>query len=114
MNWTALNSISQIEDLKRQSFETPCLIFKHSTTCEISAIAKYRLESNWDFSASEMEPFYLDLKQFRSVSNFLAEHFEVHHESPQVLLIQDGECVYDESHLDISIEELREAIVVAA
>jgi bacillithiol system protein YtxJ len=86
------------------------LILKHSTTCSISQIAKGRLERDWAFSEAEIAPFYLDLLNFRSISHEIAQLFEIHHESPQVLLIIDGECVYDASHLDISVEELSEAL----
>ncbi len=69
-----------------------------------------RLEDDWRFSPDQLAPFYLDLLAFRDVSNHLAERFSVYHESPQVLLIRDGECVYDASHLDISVEELQEVL----
>jgi bacillithiol system protein YtxJ len=35
----------------------------------------------------------------------VAQLFQVHHESPQLLLIKDGECVLDQSHGAISVEE---------
>lgn len=86
------------------------MIFKHSTRCNISEIAKFRLEDDWDFSANEIEAYYLDLLAFRAVSQHVSETFSVHHESPQVLLISQGECVYDASHLDISVGELKEVL----
>lgn len=86
------------------------MIFKHSTRCNISEIAKFRLEDDWDFSANEIEAYYLDLLSFRPVSQHVSETFSVYHESPQVLLISQGECVYDASHLDISVGELKEAL----
>jgi bacillithiol system protein YtxJ len=49
---------------------------------------------------------YLDLLNFRAISNEIATFFQVHHESPQVLLIKDGECIYDESHYGIMMDEL--------
>lgn len=92
-----------------RSHTVPCLILKHSTSCNISAIAKYRLDDDWDFDKDVLEPYYLDLLRFRPLSAFIAERFDVYHESPQMLLIVDGECVYDASHLDIRIEELKDA-----
>ncbi|MEM1215538.1 MAG: bacillithiol system redox-active protein YtxJ [Bacteroidota bacterium] len=107
-NWNALTSVVEVRALVERSFEVPCVIFKHSTSCSISLLAKYRLEGDWDFEDTELEPYYLDLLQYREVSNFVAEHFEVHHESPQVLLIREGVCTYDSSHLDITVAELHE------
>ncbi len=57
-----------------------------------------------------MEAYYLDVLIYRPVSLQVAETFQVHHESPQVLLIVDGECIYDASQLDITLEELREGL----
>ena len=59
-------------------------------------------------------PYYLDLKSFRSISDEVAERFSVHHESPQILLIRQGECIYDASHFDITIAELKETLVFHA
>lgn len=108
IHWNALESEDQIEAIAARSHEVPCLIFKHSVRCNISYIAKHRLEQKWDFTPDEVEAYYLDLIAHRPVSHQVAEHFGVHHESPQLLLIRNGECTYDASHLDISVEELRE------
>ena len=110
MTWNSLTSIDQIAQIVERSHQVSCLIFKHSTSCSISSIAKYRLEDDWPFSLSEMEVFYLDLLSFRSVSNAVAEHLEVHHESPQIILISKGEVVLDASHLGISVAEIQEIL----
>lgn len=52
--------------------------------------------------------YYLDLIANRNLSAKVAEVFNVEHESPQILLIKGGECVYDESHMGISIDEITE------
>jgi bacillithiol system protein YtxJ len=49
---------------------------------------------------------YLDLLNYRAISNEIASFFQVHHESPQVILIKNGECIYDESHYGIMMDEL--------
>lgn len=110
LHWIPLTSAAEVESIKERSHTVPCLIFKHSTTCNISAIAKYRLDDDWDFDDLTLEPYYLDLLRFRTVSGYVAESFEVHHESPQILLIINGECIYDASHLDISVAELKETL----
>lgn len=73
-------------------------------------MAKNRLEQQWAFKESEILPFFLDLIQFREISNLIADKFQVHHESPQILVIKDGECVLDASHLDIHVDEVREVL----
>ena len=107
MIWEKLTDVSQLETVKSASTSNTVLIFKHSTTCSISATALARLERNWkDESAKRIQPFYLDLKSFRDISNKIASEFEVEHESPQVLLIKNGNCVYNASHLGISFDEI--------
>ena len=110
INWIPLESQSQLDSIIQRSQKVPCLIFKHSTQCNISAMAKSRFEKNWDFEAEEIEPYYLDLIAYRSVSNAITEKLGVFHESPQLLLIQNGECTYDASHLDITVSELRDCM----
>ncbi|RYY71827.1 MAG: bacillithiol system redox-active protein YtxJ [Chitinophagaceae bacterium] len=104
MNWNPLNEVAQLEAIKKDSFEQPQVIFKHSTRCSISSMAKNRLDRS-DAPAG-INFFYLDLIAHRDISNKIAEDFSVEHESPQVLVIRNGECVYDESHSGISMDEI--------
>jgi bacillithiol system protein YtxJ len=108
MNWIDLNTIQQLADIKELSKNRPQVIFKHSTRCSISSMAKSRLErseqpENGDF-------YYLDLLKHRSISDQISEDFAIAHESPQVLLIKNTECVYEESHSGIQMDELTEQI----
>ncbi|MEO6584058.1 MAG: bacillithiol system redox-active protein YtxJ [Ferruginibacter sp.] len=104
MNWKSLTTIDQLSAITKQSSEKPQLIFKHSTSCSISAMAKSRLERA--AMPDDIDFYYLDLLSYRNISSQLATDFMVNHESPQVLLIINGECVYDESHSGISMDEI--------
>lgn len=107
MNWQTINNELQIEEIKQKSFEHPVLVFKHSTTCSISAASLGRMERSWDNEkAQNIEPFILDLLSYRSISNKLAQVFAIEHQSPQILLIQNGECTYDASHFDIRFDAI--------
>ncbi|MBO0931610.1 bacillithiol system redox-active protein YtxJ [Fibrella aquatilis] len=109
MNWTRLTDATQLDQIKEESTEQPVLIFKHSTTCSISAMALSRMERNWS-DAAGIKPYYLDLLANRSLSAQVAETFDVQHQSPQVLLIHNGACVYDASHMAISFQMLTQAV----
>ena len=109
MNWNKLTSPNQIDQLIPESAEQPVLIFKHSTTCSISAMALSRMERSWS-DAAGIKPYLLDLLSYRSLSNQIADQFDVQHQSPQVLLIQNGDCVYDASHMSISFQMLQQAV----
>lgn len=54
--------------------------------------------------------FYLDLLSYREVSNFIADTYNVEHQSPQVLIIKEGKCIYNESHLSINIDSVQSKI----
>lgn len=109
-NWKILDQTQQLEWIKSASFERPVGIFKHSVRCGTSAMVKYDLESNWIFSAEELEFYYLDLISFRPVSNLVAETFGVYHHSPQIILIKNGAAFFHTSHHMIRIERIQDAL----
>lgn len=106
MNWNELNKIEQLETVKTESTDQPIMLFKHSTRCSISSMAKSRLERAWNFEEAQIKPYYLDLIANRDISNAIAEQFGIQHESPQILLIKNGECVYNASHSMITANSL--------
>jgi bacillithiol system protein YtxJ len=108
MKWIELNDIEQINAIKADKGHS--VIFKHSTRCSISLMAKKNFELDWEAIPADTKLYFLDLISHRDVSAYIAETFQVHHESPQTLLIKDGDCILDASHSDISAEEIAESI----
>ncbi len=104
MNWKTLTTEAGLLEAIEQSVTKPIVIFKHSTRCSISSVIKNRLEKA--DSPAEVDFYYLDLITYRNISNQIAEKFSVQHESPQVLVIRNKECVYDESHYGITMEDI--------
>lgn len=104
MNWIDLKDVQQLKQINEQSAQHPVVIFKHSTRCSISNMAKSRLER--EPAPANTSFYYLDLLKHRDISNKIAEDYHVYHESPQVLVIKNGECTYDESHNGISMKEI--------
>jgi bacillithiol system protein YtxJ len=111
MNWITLTNEQQLHQLKANSKVKPQVIFKHSTRCSISSVAKNRLERS--SQPDEIDFYFLDLIKFRTISNKIAEDFKVYHESPQILVIKNGECIYDESHSGIDMEAIIEQAMAA-
>ena len=109
-NWKVLNEADQIEKIKTASHQKPIVIFKHSTSCGISSMAKYKLEDKWDFNGEELDFYYLDLLSNRSISNAVADAFGVVHQSPQILIIKDGKAIYNTSHHMVSVAAIKEAL----
>ena len=106
MNWEQLTDLKQIEQLKEASFLSPVLFFKHSTRCSISVMALNRFEREWNNTT--VITYFLDLLNYREISNHIAALFEVEHQSPQVLLIKDGVCVFHASHNAINAQAVNE------
>ena len=97
--------MEQLDELVANSTNRPQVIFKHSTRCSISSMVLNRLEretppKGWDF-------YFLDLLAHRDISNAIAEKLQVHHESPQIILIKNTEVVMEDSHMSIQMGELK-------
>ncbi|MEM7107499.1 MAG: bacillithiol system redox-active protein YtxJ [Bacteroidota bacterium] len=109
MNWIEVKEVNKIEELKDESQNNSVVLFKHSTRCPISSMALARLERSWDDAEiGSMRPYILDLIRYREISNKVAESFGVPHESPQVIVLKNGEVVYDTSHMGINFQDLKE------
>lgn len=104
MNWLPLIAEKQLMDVDSLSNNPDVkavLILKHSTRCSISSAALGRLERTWKLSEKEVPTYFLDLLSYRSVSSAIEQHYGISHESPQVLLIKNGNCIYHASHSEI-------------
>ena len=104
--WNLLSEISQLNDLVELSNQQPVLILKHSTRCSISSMSKNRLELYWETSVG-IAPYYLDILNHRNISDELARNFNVKHESPQILLLKNGVCIFSASHNEIDFNKLK-------
>lgn len=112
MQWNDLSDLEQLNNIKKANGYS--LIFKHSTRCSVSSMAKRRFEMDWSAIPENTNLYFLDLLSYREISNKIAETFQVHHQSPQILLIKNGDCVLEASHSDISAEEVAEVIAQSA
>lgn len=108
IQWIYLEDEAQLNEIRQQSFSRPQLIFKHSTRCGISAMVKSRLESSE--TPAGIDFYVLNLIAYRPISNKVTEEYQVPHQSPQVLLIREGKCVYDESHSGIEMAEIAKIV----
>ena len=110
INWVPLSESSQLDTLIKLSKTKPVLIFKHSTRCGISRMALKSFEKQYDLSADQIELYFLDLLNYRALSNEIATRFHISHQSPQVIVLQNEKVVYHDSHYQISVEEIKKVI----
>lgn len=108
MEFKPLQSEAQLENIA--SAQGANIIFKHNTTCPISKSVKRKLEQDVDVLPADAPFYILDLLEHRDISDSIAEKFNVEHESPQLLLIKDGKCIYNQSLYNISAEETAQAL----
>ena len=104
-NWNLLSNENILQNLIKLSYSEKVLIFKHSTRCSISIMSKYRLESIGEDSKIK-NCFLLDVIKYRETSCKIESDFKVIHESPQLLIIQNGKCIYNASHNEISWDRI--------
>ena len=109
INWIPLTDLDQLNEIIELSNEKPIAIFKHSTRCSISRFALKQFEKEFD-SADATDTYFLDLIEYRDVSNEIANRFQVVHQSPQLLLIKSGQSVYEASHSDIDAKDFAERL----
>ncbi|TAF69409.1 MAG: bacillithiol system redox-active protein YtxJ [Flavobacterium sp.] len=109
VNWIPLQFMGQLDEIIALSNEKPVLIFKHSTRCSISRFALKQFENEYDLQ-NQIDAYFLDLLEFRAISNEIASRFGIMHQSPQLLLIKEGKVLYDASHSDIQADELKKYI----
>jgi bacillithiol system protein YtxJ len=112
MHWIHLTDEDQLQNIIVRSQEKPQVIFKYSNRCFLSEVIFRRLQK--DCCPEQLDFYFLDLLSFRAVSDKVSDTFHVDHESPQILLIRDGECIFEESHSEISMEEILEHATVTA
>lgn len=109
--WKNLETETQWKEIIEQSWQQPVLVFKHSTRCSISVMALDRFNRSWESSLeSGISAWYLDLLNFREISNLIATETGVEHQSPQLLLMHNGLCEMSETHQAIRLDDfLRKA-----
>ena len=109
-DWISLTEPQQLNGLVKESSSIPVIIYKHSSRCGLSAMTENKLEEGWELLQPKVKLYFLDLIRDREVSKSVAERFNVRHQSPQILIIKNGICVYNSSHYEINVKTILENI----
>ncbi|MBI1320820.1 MAG: bacillithiol system redox-active protein YtxJ [Candidatus Hydrogenedens sp.] len=105
-----LTTNEQWESVLAASVEAPQWVFKHSTTCPISAGAYRQVGAYLDGRADSTPAHLVKVIESRPVSNAIASATGVTHQSPQMLLLKDGKAVWNASHGAITASALTQAL----
>lgn len=106
MALTPLSDVSELEAVIEESRERPVLVFKHSRTCGISCEALDELRTHVERGESGAAYRVITVQSHRGVSDEVAARFGIRHETPQAILIRDGEPVWSASHFRITARQL--------
>ncbi|WP_303685339.1 bacillithiol system redox-active protein YtxJ [Nonlabens dokdonensis] len=108
--WEPLESIDQLENVIKNSTIKPKVIFKHSTRCGISRMVLNQFENGFESNDDEVTFYFLDLLNYREVSNAVAEKLNVRHQSPQIIVLYNKEILHTESHQGIDIKKVQQIV----
>ncbi len=108
--YKALETMEQLDEIDRLSQEKTIVLFKHSTRCSISRFALKRFETEFNFSEEQIDWYLLDLLNHRDISNEIAHRYDIMHQSPQILVIKNGQAVYHDSHDGIDANDLKQFV----
>ena len=101
LDWNYLESMEDLDNAEQISQEKTVILFKHSTRCSISRFVLKQFENTYNIPADKMAIYFLDLIEYRPISNEIANRFGVTHQSPQLIVLKDGKAVFDSSHESI-------------
>ncbi|ALR30322.1 general stress protein [Chryseobacterium sp. IHB B 17019] len=104
--WKKIESEEDLKNAIENSFNHRIAIFKHSTSCFISKTVLRNFEKEIENLDQKVELYFLDLLKYRSISNKIAEDLGVRHESPQLIVIENGKAINSASHQHISADQI--------
>jgi bacillithiol system protein YtxJ len=108
---TEITTLEEWTQCLDTSAENPFFVFKHSTTCPISARAKDRVDTFLGSAGDEVPEFLLvKVIESRNVSNEIGKQLTIRHQSPQLILVKDNCGVWNTSHHLITEENIQEAL----
>lgn len=108
--WEMISNPSQIDSIIEASKERPQLIYKHSHRCSVCFVSKGNLESAAEDILEEADMHFVNVVRNREVSDKIASQLDVGHESPQVMLLDQGEVVWNASHGSIDSDKILKKI----
>jgi bacillithiol system protein YtxJ len=108
--WNDLDDTSQIEAIISASEYHPQLIYKHSSRCSVCFFAKKQIEDIPEDLREQVDLHFIDVISWREVSNTIAKEFSIKHESPQLLVLCDGEVVWSGSHRSIQSDTITDKL----
>ena len=103
-HFVKVTDTKSLEELANRSKERPVVIFKHSLTCPISSGAYDEMA---EFRG---EVALVEVQRARDLSAEIEQRLGVAHESPQVIVLRNGQVVWNASHFNITADAVAKAV----
>ena len=104
--WKKIESQKDLDAAIEKSSQQKVLIFKHSTRCFISKTVLRSFEKQMQASDKNFGYYFLDLLAHRVISNEIESRFDVVHQSPQLIVLENGKAIYNASHQNIDLDKI--------
>ena len=105
-----LDSVDALERVIVASDARLVLLFKHSVTCGTSMQAHDELVAHLSEGRDDTQYAIVTVQTHQDVSDAVATRLDVRHETPQVLLIQEGRVVWEASHFGVTADTIKDAV----
>jgi len=102
--FTQITDTAALDQLLARSNDAPVILFKHSTTCPISSAAYQQM------SRVKADVSLVVVQRAREVSNEIAARTGIRHESPQAIILRNGQAVWNASHFEITASAVEQAV----
>lgn len=109
--WNSISGLGKIESIIKNSDKKPQLIYKHSNRCSVSFLAKQQLEEVAEEISDIAKLYMIDVIHQRDLSNAIASELNIRHESPQVIILKNGEVIWDGSHWEIKGQDILKELI---
>ncbi len=107
---TPLYDVKSLDAAIAESRERPVLLFKHSRYCGVSCEALDELQSHIESARGNASYKMITVQTHRPVSDAVAQRLGLRHETPQAILLRDGQIVWNASHFRITATHLDNAL----
>ena len=108
--WFQISTTQEADGVINASNEKTQVILKHSTSCGVSFFAKKGLDSIPAEDLQNADMYIVDVIRDRNLAYYLADRFNIRHESPQLMIIKDEKLIWHGSHNAVNPENLLQAL----
>ncbi len=102
--WRSINDDDALREIVMASNTKPQVIYKHSTRCATSFFALKNVQRISGEGRKKADFYMVDVIGQRTLSFQVAELLGIHHESPQLIILKDGEVCWHGAHQNVGAE----------